>query len=52
MYAQWPQVARECVAVLRIEADRTPDDPALAALVVELNARDAEFRTRFAGHGS
>ncbi|MCX4903948.1 helix-turn-helix transcriptional regulator [Streptomyces sp. NBC_00878] len=50
LYADWPRVARECVAVLRMEAGRTPDDPALTALVGELSVRDPDFRTWWASH--
>ncbi|MFJ9031383.1 helix-turn-helix transcriptional regulator [Streptomyces sp. NPDC102274] len=50
LYADWPLAARECVAVLRMEAGRTPHDPALAALVGELSVRDPDFRTWWAGH--
>ncbi|MBK3567725.1 helix-turn-helix transcriptional regulator [Streptomyces sp. MBT62] len=50
LYADWPRAARECVAVLRMEAGRTPQDPALTALVGELGARDPDFRTWWAGH--
>ncbi|TDD63450.1 XRE family transcriptional regulator [Kribbella antibiotica] len=47
-YADWPRAARECVAVLRMEAGRHPDDAGLAALIDELNAGDADFRTWWA----
>jgi hypothetical protein len=53
LYADWPRIARECVAVLRMEAGRHPDDPALAALaalVGELSLRDPDFRTWWASH--
>ncbi|MFI7611111.1 helix-turn-helix transcriptional regulator [Nonomuraea terrae] len=50
LYADWPRAARECVAVLRMEAGRTPDDPALSALVGELSVRDPDFRTWWAAH--
>ena len=50
LYADWPRAARECVAVLRMEAGRTPHDPALAALVGELSVRDPDFRTWWASH--
>jgi hypothetical protein len=50
LYDDWPKVARECVAVLRMEAARDPDDPSLAALVGELSMRDPDFRTWWAGH--
>lgn len=50
LYADWPRAARECVAVLRMEAGRTPHDPALDALIGELGARDPDFRTWWAEH--
>jgi transcriptional regulator with XRE-family HTH domain len=50
LYADWPRAARECVAVLRMEAGRTPHDPALYALVGELSVRDPDFRTWWATH--
>ncbi|MEV7343222.1 helix-turn-helix transcriptional regulator [Streptomyces sp. NPDC093544] len=50
LYADWPRAARECVAVLRMEAGRHPDDQALSALVGELTVRDPDFRTWWADH--
>ncbi|MFC1431606.1 helix-turn-helix transcriptional regulator [Streptacidiphilus sp. N1-3] len=50
LYADWPRAARECVAVLRMEAGRNPDDRALTALVGELTVRDPDFRTWWANH--
>ncbi|MDX3071755.1 helix-turn-helix transcriptional regulator [Streptomyces sp. NPDC088354] len=50
LYTDWPRAARDCVAVLRMEAGRHPDDPALAALVGELTARDPDFRTWWETH--
>ncbi len=50
LYADWPRAARECVAVLRMEAGRNPHDQALSALVGELSVRDADFRAWWAGH--
>jgi transcriptional regulator with XRE-family HTH domain len=50
LYLDWAQVAEECVAALRMEAGRHPDDPALAALVGELSSRDPDFRTWWATH--
>ncbi|MFI1169597.1 helix-turn-helix domain-containing protein [Streptomyces sp. NPDC020801] len=44
MYAQWEKVAKECVAYLRMDAGRYPDDPELARLVGELSMKDADFR--------
>jgi transcriptional regulator with XRE-family HTH domain len=50
LYADWPRAARECVAVLRMEAGRNPNDPTLAALVGDLSVRDQDFRTWWASH--
>ncbi|MFF4119592.1 helix-turn-helix transcriptional regulator [Streptomyces sp. NPDC001714] len=50
LYADWPRAARECVAVLRMEAGRAPDDRALTALIAELADRDRDFRTWWATH--
>ncbi|WP_405951085.1 helix-turn-helix transcriptional regulator [Streptomyces prunicolor] len=50
LYVDWPRAARECVAVLRMEAGRTPHDPALDTLIAELAARDPDFRTWWAEH--
>ncbi|MFJ6573592.1 helix-turn-helix transcriptional regulator [Streptomyces sp. NPDC091292] len=50
LYADWPRAARECVAVLRMEADRHPHDRALSGLIDELMAGDPDFRTWWATH--
>ncbi|WP_405931822.1 helix-turn-helix transcriptional regulator [Streptomyces sp. NBC_00827] len=50
LYADWPRAARECVAVLRMEAGRHPEDQALAALVGELSVRDPDFRNWWGSH--
>lgn len=50
LYADWPRAARECVAVLRMEAGRHPKDQALAALIGELSLHDPDFRTWWADH--
>lgn len=47
LYADWPRAARECVAVLRMEAGRHPDDAALQAMIGELSG-DADFRNWWA----
>ncbi|MBY8856916.1 helix-turn-helix transcriptional regulator [Nocardia sp. CA2R105] len=49
-YLKWEIVARDCVAYLRMEAARDPDDPRLSALVGELSVQSPEFRTWWAGH--
>jgi MmyB-like transcription regulator ligand binding domain len=48
LYADWASAARECVAVLRMEAGRRPR--AFAALVGELSVQDPDFRTWWASH--
>ncbi|GHH86368.1 transcriptional regulator [Streptomyces sulfonofaciens] len=50
LYADWSRAARECVAVLRMEAGRAPRDPSLSALVGELSVHDADFRAWWADH--
>ncbi|MET7288835.1 helix-turn-helix transcriptional regulator [Streptomyces sp. NPDC005573] len=49
-YAEWESLARDCVAFLRMEAARDPDDPRLTALVGELSVQDPRFRQWWAGH--
>jgi transcriptional regulator with XRE-family HTH domain len=46
----WEPMARECVAVLRMEAGRRPDDPSLAALVGELSVKAPHFRHWWGSH--
>ncbi|MFD5806790.1 MULTISPECIES: helix-turn-helix domain-containing protein [unclassified Streptomyces] len=50
LYADWKNVAHTCVAQLRMEAARDPDDPCLTALVGELSVQDADFRWWWAAH--
>jgi transcriptional regulator with XRE-family HTH domain len=50
MYEDWAKVARECVAYLRMDAARYPDDPELAELVGELSLRDNNFASWWADH--
>ena len=50
LYADWPPAARDCVAILRMEAGLYPDDPDLIALVGELSIRDEDFRTWWTSH--
>ncbi|MFG3661509.1 helix-turn-helix transcriptional regulator [Streptomyces sp. NPDC047706] len=47
---EWAGIARECVAVLRMEAGHYPEDPALAALVGELSVKDDDFRAWWGSH--
>ncbi|MFD9128158.1 helix-turn-helix transcriptional regulator [Kitasatospora sp. NPDC059571] len=49
-YADWPAVAADTVAYLRLEAARRPADGRLAALVDELAAGSPEFRALWAEH--
>ena len=48
LFPQWERVASDTVALLRVEAGRRPDDPALVALIGRLATRSAAFRTRWA----
>ncbi|MCI2422257.1 transcriptional regulator [Saccharopolyspora sp. K220] len=50
LYEDWQGVAKECVAHLRLDAGRYPDDSRLAALVGELSLKDSDFRTWWASH--
>ncbi|MFI6346701.1 helix-turn-helix transcriptional regulator [Streptomyces sp. NPDC050560] len=50
LYADWPHAARDCVAMLRMEAGRHPDDPELAALIDELRRADRDFATWWESH--
>ncbi|MFE6037333.1 helix-turn-helix domain-containing protein [Streptomyces sp. NPDC056452] len=50
LYADWETVARTCVAQLRMEAAKYPDDPRLTALVGELSVQDPDFRQWWAAH--
>jgi transcriptional regulator with XRE-family HTH domain len=43
LMADWEQVARETVGILRMAAGRYPDDPRLAALIGELTVKSADF---------
>ncbi|MEU4807329.1 helix-turn-helix transcriptional regulator [Actinosynnema sp. NPDC023587] len=49
-YRDWPTVAADTVAVLRLDAGQHPDDARLAALVGELSVKDETFRTLWAQH--
>ena len=50
LYADWPGVARDTVAILRMEAGLHPDDPDLLALVDELTISDNDFRAWWPSH--
>lgn len=49
-YADWQQVAHDCVAALHAAAGRNPYDKALTDLVGELSTRSDVFRTMWATH--
>jgi len=49
-YVDWPVIARECVASLRMDAGRHPDDPELAGLVGELTVKSPEFGSWWSDH--
>ena len=49
-FLDWESAANDTVAILRIEAGRTPYDRGLSDLVGELALRSEEFRTRWAAH--
>src|SRR4249919_3477711 len=49
-FLDWERAANDTVAILRIEAGRTPYDRGLSDLVGELALRSEEFRTRWAAH--
>ncbi|MCX4448770.1 helix-turn-helix transcriptional regulator [Streptomyces sp. NBC_01789] len=50
LYPDWPAVAAETVAYLRLDAGLHPDDKELAALVGELSVRSEDFRRLWADH--
>ncbi|MFJ4839701.1 helix-turn-helix domain-containing protein [Streptomyces sp. NPDC088746] len=50
LYTDWEYMARACVAQLRMEAARDPENPRLTALVGELSVRDPDFRTWWGDH--
>jgi len=49
-FPDWPAVAAETVAYLRLHAGRRPDDTQLAALVGELSMKSDDFRRLWADH--
>jgi transcriptional regulator with XRE-family HTH domain len=49
-FADWERAARDCAALLRLEAGRTPYDRELSDLVGELSTRSEEFRGHWAAH--
>jgi transcriptional regulator with XRE-family HTH domain len=50
LYGDWETVARENVAILRMDAGRHPDDERLAALIGELSVKSPEFARWWADH--
>ncbi|ROP63429.1 helix-turn-helix protein [Curtobacterium sp. PhB130] len=49
-FIDWPQTARDSVAILRAAAVANPCEPGLVTLVGELSTRSEEFRTWWAEH--
>jgi transcriptional regulator with XRE-family HTH domain len=49
-FADWGRSAKDCVALLRLEAGRTPYDRELSDLVGELSTQSEEFRGHWAAH--
>jgi len=49
-YMDWETNARECVAYLRMDVARYPNDARLTALVGELSIQDVDFRKWWAAH--
>jgi hypothetical protein len=50
LYADWQQVAGDCLASLRLYAGRHPDDPQLTELIGELSLHSDTFRRLWADH--
>src|SRR4051794_23972162 len=50
LYGDWDRAAKDCVAILRTEAGRTPHDRELTDLVGELATRSEHFRGLWAAH--
>jgi transcriptional regulator with XRE-family HTH domain len=50
LFVDWEDVARDNVAILRLDAGRHPDDPLLVELVGELSVKSPEFRRWWADH--
>lgn len=48
LYVDWDQVAADTAAMLRVDAGRHPNDPALAQLVGDLSVQSPEFRRLWA----
>ncbi|WP_218914621.1 helix-turn-helix transcriptional regulator [Amycolatopsis endophytica] len=50
LYQDWEAVARDTVAMLRLDAGRNPGDPQLSALIGDLSIHSAEFRDWWPDH--
>jgi transcriptional regulator with XRE-family HTH domain len=50
IFPDWEKAADDAVALLRVEATRSPYSKAVTTLVGELATRSTEFRTRWAAH--
>ena len=50
LFPQWERIAGDTVSMLRVEAGRRPDDPALVALIGRLSTRSGAFRSRWAAN--
>ncbi|MDT0544738.1 helix-turn-helix domain-containing protein [Streptomyces lonegramiae] len=50
LHAHWEDIARACVAMLRREAGRNPQDQRMARLVGELSMADDDFRRWWGDH--
>ncbi|MCP2340709.1 helix-turn-helix transcriptional regulator [Actinomadura rupiterrae] len=50
LYEDWPGKVADVAAFLRLDSSRHPDDPRTAALIEELSAESAQFRTAWAEH--
>ncbi|MGA7149546.1 MAG: helix-turn-helix transcriptional regulator [Microbacterium sp.] len=49
-YVDWPGVAADNAAMLRLDAASSPDDPELAAIVGTLTVKSEEFRKAWSAH--
>jgi transcriptional regulator with XRE-family HTH domain len=50
LFPQWERLASDTVSLLRVEAGRRPNDPALIGLIGALSTRSGAFRTRWAAN--
>jgi transcriptional regulator with XRE-family HTH domain len=50
VFPDWDIAADDAVSLLRVEAARSPDSPAVTGLIGELATRSEKFRTRWAAH--